>query len=36
MAEMTASRLIGTTRGKNKVNRPREPKERGNKSDGSR
>ena len=35
MAGIIASKSIGTTRGKNKVNGPGKPKERGNKISGS-
>ena len=34
MAGVAANRLIGVIRGKDKVNRPRKPKEQGNKPRG--
>ena len=34
MAKMKANRLMGTIRGKDKVNGPRKPKKRGNKPNG--
>ena len=36
MTRMTINRLMGTIRGKDKVNGPRNPKKRGNKPSGPR